>query len=240
MDINRKIVIIGDGGVGKSTFLKHFRTKTFEKKYLATIGVEAHPLYAKTIENNDNLTLQFWDCAGQEKFAGLRDGYYIGADAAIVMFNLAHRNSFKNLCYWVSEFNRVCPNKPVIIVATKADEARSDLLRRAQEENFTIISTKEHPENNREVIQKLAAQLNLDIKMETLAPCIGMMADNSVLSDSEPEDFVAQYFGNSILDYGTDTEDIDELFDPEQDSELQGIINADLGLNSTMLLRCKL
>ncbi|GJV12296.1 GTP-binding nuclear protein Ran-3, partial [Tanacetum coccineum] len=68
-----KLVIVGDGGTGKTTFVKRHLTGEFEKKYEPTIGVEVHPLDFFT--NHGKIRFNCWDTAGQEKFGGLRDGY---------------------------------------------------------------------------------------------------------------------------------------------------------------------
>lgn len=101
-----QLVLVGDGGTGKTTFVKRHLTGEFEKKYvgmseetfelqyltngnsicdllnallfvlsLATLGVEVHPLVFHT--NRGPIKFNVWDTAGQEKFGGLRDGYYI-------------------------------------------------------------------------------------------------------------------------------------------------------------------
>lgn len=67
-----KLLLVGDGGVGKTTFVKRHLTGEFEKKYIATVGVEVHPLQFHT--NRGALQFNVWDTAGQEKFGGLRDG----------------------------------------------------------------------------------------------------------------------------------------------------------------------
>ncbi|KAF8406978.1 hypothetical protein HHK36_006099 [Tetracentron sinense] len=84
-----KLVIVGDGGTGKTTFVKRHLTGEFEKKYEPTIGVEVHPLDFFT--NCGKIRFYCWDTAGQEKFGGLRDGYYKVWDAFMkikMMLNL--------------------------------------------------------------------------------------------------------------------------------------------------------
>jgi GTP-binding nuclear protein Ran len=47
-----KLVLVGDGGTGKTTFVKRHATGEFEKKYVATLGVEVHPLVFHTTQGN--------------------------------------------------------------------------------------------------------------------------------------------------------------------------------------------
>lgn len=93
-----KLVLVGDGGVGKTTFVKRHLTGEFEKKYVATLGVEVHPLEFHT--NRGQLVFNVWDTAGQEKFGGLRDGYYIQGQCAIIMFDVTSRITYKNVPNW--------------------------------------------------------------------------------------------------------------------------------------------
>ena len=59
-----KLILVGDGGVGKTTFVKRHLTGEFEKKYVATLGVEVHPLNFHT--NRGAIKFNVWDTAGQE------------------------------------------------------------------------------------------------------------------------------------------------------------------------------
>ena len=128
-----KIVLFGDGGVGKTTFVKKHLTGDFEKRYIATLGVEVHPLRFHT--NYGTICFNIWDCAGQEKFGGLRDGYYIQSQGAILMFDSTSRITFNNLPKWLPTYTRVAQNTPIILCRTKCDlENRSHVTHKMIEE----------------------------------------------------------------------------------------------------------
>ncbi len=57
-----KLVLVGDGGVGKTTFVKRHLTGEFEKKYIATLGVEVHPMNFTT--THGVIKFNVWDTAG--------------------------------------------------------------------------------------------------------------------------------------------------------------------------------
>ena len=116
-----KLVLCGDGGTGKTTFVKRHLTGEFEKKYIATLGVEVHPMEFCTTRGV--IRFQVWDTAGQEKLSCLRDGYYIGAHCAIIMFDVCSRVTYKNVTKWYKELTRVCEKIPIVLVGNKVDVA---------------------------------------------------------------------------------------------------------------------
>jgi GTP-binding nuclear protein Ran len=108
-------------------------TGEFEKKYIATLGVEVQyvfsPIpdgcYGKKKTNADialsdsplgfftnfgELKFDVWDTAGQEKFGGLRDGYYINGQCGIIMFDVTSRITYKNVPNWHRTFCQPTPN----------------------------------------------------------------------------------------------------------------------------------
>jgi GTP-binding nuclear protein Ran len=85
----------------------------------ATIGVEVHPLDFTT--NRGKLRFYCWDTAGQEKFGGLRDGYYIHGQCAIIMFDVTSRLTYKNVPTWHRDLCRVCENIPIVLCGNKVD-----------------------------------------------------------------------------------------------------------------------
>ncbi len=86
---------------------------------LATLGVEVHPLQFTT--NFGTICFNVWDTAGQEKFGGLRDGYYIQGQCGIIMFDVTSRITYRNVPNWHRDLERVCENIPIVLCGNKVD-----------------------------------------------------------------------------------------------------------------------
>ncbi|CAH8370609.1 unnamed protein product [Eruca vesicaria subsp. sativa] len=114
-----KLVIVGEGGTGKTTFVKRHLTGEFEKKYEPTIGVEVHPLDFFT--NRGMIRFYCWDTAGQEKHGGLREGYYINSQCAVIMFDVTSRITYEKVPSWHRDLFRTCENIPVVLCGNKVD-----------------------------------------------------------------------------------------------------------------------
>lgn len=115
-----KILFVGNGGVGKSTVLNRYKTGKFDKRYIPTTGAEVHPLIFKT--NKGDVTLNIWDCAGDHRYRGLEDGYYIGADAAIIFFAVTDQKSYDDVKNWYKMVRRVLGgDAPVVLCGNKTD-----------------------------------------------------------------------------------------------------------------------
>jgi GTP-binding nuclear protein Ran len=110
-----KLLLVGDGGCGKTTWLQKYISGILEKRYLATLGVEVTPVKYKNVE------FSVWDCAGQEKFGGLKDMYYTGADAAIIFYDVTSKITKNNVAFWTKEIRNKCPAIPIIVCGTKND-----------------------------------------------------------------------------------------------------------------------
>jgi GTP-binding nuclear protein Ran len=114
-----KLILVGDGGVGKETLLQRLLKGKFETKYIASIGVDKHPLTFQT--NRGPITFNVWHTNGQEKFGSLRDEYYRDGHCCIIMFDVTSRITYRHVPTWYEDVTRVCGNIPIVLVASKVD-----------------------------------------------------------------------------------------------------------------------
>lgn len=121
-----KLVLLGDGGVGKTSLRYRYMGQGFKANYMATIGAD---FAIKRIDPDGRTVIQIWDLAGQQRFSVVREGYYAGTKGAILVYDISRPATFYNLPNWISEvlenINRVEP-VPFAIVGNKADLRSSD------------------------------------------------------------------------------------------------------------------
>jgi len=194
-----KLVLVGDGGVGKTTFVKRHLTGEFEKKYIATQGVEVSSLVFFT--NYGPIKFNIWDTAGQEKLGGLREGYYIGADCAIVMFDVTSRITYKNVPKWYKDLTRICENVPMVLVGNKVDakdrkvKARQITFHRKRNLQYYDVSAKSNYQFEKPflfLMKRLVNDVNLDLveAPALLPPEFHMSADQ--IKELENERLLAE------------------------------------------------
>lgn len=119
-----KVILLGDGGVGKSSLMNRYVTNKFDAQLFHTIGVE---FLNKDLEVDGHfVTLQIWDTAGQERFRSLRTPFYRGSDCCLLTFSVDDSQSFQNLSNWKKEFIYYADVKepesfPFVILGNKVD-----------------------------------------------------------------------------------------------------------------------
>ena len=93
------INLLGDAGVGKSTWIKKIKTNVFVNKYIATVGCSVNTFDIKT--NYGKIILNLCDYAGQEKYSDRTR--ILKTDATILMFDLSNKCSYNNLQFWYNK-----------------------------------------------------------------------------------------------------------------------------------------
>lgn len=123
----RKIVILGDGGVGKSALLRNYLGAEFSNQYLPTTDGEV--VFHQERVREQTVQLQLWDTAGgtSEEELKLLKIDCNQADACLLVYDVTRPLSFPSLELFLSVFGTcVAPNTPVVVVGTKQDLAKED------------------------------------------------------------------------------------------------------------------
>lgn len=107
----KKIVIIGDGGVGKSSLIQLLHGKKFNPKYIPTLGLNVEVLGCKYV---------VWDFSGQARF-GAQYESMAHADFAIIMFDLTSKRTYTNVKSWIDMVHKQCGDIPYIVCGNKMD-----------------------------------------------------------------------------------------------------------------------
>ncbi|XP_075678456.1 RAS oncogene family member Rab32 isoform X2 [Dermatophagoides pteronyssinus] len=120
-----KILVIGELGTGKTSFIKRYVHQYFSQYYRATIGVD---FALKVLNWDDNILirLQLWDIAGQERFGNMTRIYYKEAVGAFLVFDVSAPSSFNAVLKWKHDLDtKVCMADgqpiPCLLLANKCD-----------------------------------------------------------------------------------------------------------------------
>ncbi|MBS7287283.1 MAG: GTP-binding protein [Candidatus Freyarchaeota archaeon] len=142
-----KVVIVGDGGVGKTSITRRFSEGIFQESYKMTVGVD---FAVKNIEVDTPLGMktvkfQVWDQSGQERFSHIRPLYYRGAVGGLCVYDVTNMESFKRLPFWIEEVRTHCGDVPLILIGNKRDLPRAvpleDALEFAIKQNLLYFET---------------------------------------------------------------------------------------------------
>lgn len=141
-----KFLIIGNAGVGKSCLLHQFIENKFKSDTTHTIGVE---FGSKVIRvGGKSVKLQIWDTAGQERFRSVTRSYYRGAAGALLVYDIASRDSYNSLIQWLNDARTLAsPHIVVILVGNKKDQEADrevsllEASRFAQENEMMFMET---------------------------------------------------------------------------------------------------
>ena len=114
----KKLVFIGDPGVGKTCIISRFLKGTFDADQITTVGASYASKTIKISETNESLTLDVWDTAGQEKYRSLTRIFFQGAKLAILVYDITRKESFENLKnVWLKELREHADKNVVLGVA---------------------------------------------------------------------------------------------------------------------------
>lgn len=165
----RKICLIGEGGVGKTSLIKRYVFDQFSDGYLITIGTKVtkkellikHPI----TQEDTSVTMLIWDIMGQKGFREiLRDAYFYGAQGAIAVCDVTRKDTLEELEGWIQSLFDVSENVPIVFIGNKVD-----LVEKAE---LTFNDVKEFASNYEDptvFLSSAKSGINVNLAFRTLA-----------------------------------------------------------------------
>jgi small GTP-binding protein len=129
-EIQKKMILLGDGAVGKTSLIRRFVVDKFDDKYILTIGskVMAKAIQLESVNQVFYLKLQIWDILGQKGYTKLHESSFKGTDGVMMVADITRKETLESIrSYWLREVRNIVGNIPFIILANK-----SDLKKRAE------------------------------------------------------------------------------------------------------------
>jgi Ras-related protein Rab-6A len=126
-----KIIFVGDAGVGKTTIIGRIMDSPFTDAYEPSIGVD---FMSKNIKyHGQNIKLQMWDTAGQEKYKGLIPSYVRNSSIVFIVYDISSKTSFDNIPKWIN-FIKSIENTTLILCGNKIDLESREVKKEVGEE----------------------------------------------------------------------------------------------------------
>lgn len=201
-EILKKVVLLGDGGVGKTSLIARYVIDKFDDKYIATIGTKVSRKDIQVIKPNliVNLRMMIWDVLGQKEYTKIRAASLSGAQGLILVADLSREDTVNNLInFWLKEAEKVVGKVPTVIVGNKSDladkrEITATLLE-SQGQNLgipTYIASAKTGDNVEDIFVTLGERMVADVTVPPSAES-GEPKTLAEVVDFIVQDFCAQY-----------------------------------------------
>jgi small GTP-binding protein len=129
--MKKKVCLIGDSRVGKTSLIRRYVYDEFDDKYIATLGAKISkkdltltvPLPGTDQQTQVNLTMSIWDLIGHRdrEYWGLIKRYYMNTDGGLFVCDLTVRQTYDNLNDWVASLFNTIGRVPILFLANKHD-----------------------------------------------------------------------------------------------------------------------
>lgn len=119
-DIQVKMLMIGDSGVGKTCLLLRYARDAFATTFITTVGIDFKTKFIDI--KGQKVKLQIWDTAGQERFRTITTSYFRGAQGILLCYDVTDRKTFENVNVWMQQIaEHADDNVCKILIGNKMD-----------------------------------------------------------------------------------------------------------------------
>ena len=115
--VKRKIVLLGDAAVGKTSLIRKFVLDSFDDDYITTIGTKVTKKEVILQDQDTTVILMLWDILGQKDYRRLQAASFSGAQGAIIVLDRTRNETLESILeYWMPSLEQFSPSIPLIIL----------------------------------------------------------------------------------------------------------------------------
>lgn len=127
VNLSKKVLLLGDPAVGKTSLIRKFVYNMFNDSYISTLGAKVsskkilfdHPTKKMKIE----VKMMIWDIMGQKEYAMIHQSAYQGAQGALIVCDVTRKKTLENLTTWISGLFNITGEIPMVLLGNKNDLA---------------------------------------------------------------------------------------------------------------------
>ena len=160
MGKSKKVILLGNFGVGKTSLVRQYVFHKFSEEYMTTIGVRIDKKVVAIDE--DEVSLIIWDIAGESTHQKIPDSYKLGAHGIIYVIDILRPSTYRSIEEEMFSLQELLPNAPIVKVANKIDllteKERVEIVNDLPLNDYVLCSAK-NGENVENAFHKLAGKL---------------------------------------------------------------------------------
>jgi len=202
-ELLKKVVMLGDGAVGKTSLTARYVVDRFDDKYIATIGTKVSKKDMQLTKPNliINLRIMIWDILGQKEYSKIRTASLSGAQGVILVGDLSRPETIKSLeAFWIPEIEAAVGKVPTVLVGNKCDLADKGSMATTVLESIgqnlgypTFLASAKTGENVENAFATLGEMLVTDVVASKPKGAEELPQTLSEAVDFIIQDFCAQY-----------------------------------------------
>lgn len=205
--VKKKILLLGDGAVGKTSLIRRFVVDKFSDEYIATIGTKVTKKDIKLKANGEDffVTLMIWDVLGQRGYSAVQASSFRGSQGALMVYDVTRPETLKALEeYWIPQMFESVGIIPVVIVGNKVDlvDRRKPYEEEAKEfsggyESSSYLSSAKSGENVERIFKVIGRETVENVRIEEVGKTVEVGVPPSIIQslDKIIMDFCNQFGG---------------------------------------------
>jgi small GTP-binding protein len=198
--IKKKIVLLGDNAVGKTSLIRRFVFNQFQDTYIATIGSKVTSKEMKISKDDDDvdITLVIWDILGRAGFTASHARIFAGAHGAILVADLTRKETLGSLeRYWIPLLMEVVENVPLVFASNKSDLGSETTL---HSHEMTKIASRFNIGIKDELPSDLTTTYSTSAKTGDNVEKVFMSLGYLLLSEKIPRDPIKELYENLVAE----------------------------------------